>query len=32
MNEAVELGKMLHDTPDLFPWVCLAIVEKLGEC
>lgn len=25
MNEAVELGKMLHDTPDLFPWVCLAI-------
>lgn len=26
MNEAVELGKMLHDTPDLFPWVCLAIV------
>lgn len=26
MNEAVELGKLLHDTPDLFPWVCLAIV------
>lgn len=26
MNEAVELGKLVHDTPDLFPWVCLAIV------
>lgn len=26
MNDAVELGKLLHDTPDLFPWVCLAIV------
>lgn len=26
MNEAVELGKLLHDTPDLFPWVCLAII------
>lgn len=26
MNEAVELGRLLHDTPDLFPWVCLAIV------
>ena len=26
MNEAVELGKILHDTPDLFPWVCLAII------
>ena len=26
MNDAIELGKMLHDTPDLFPWVCLAIV------
>ena len=26
MSEAVELGKLLYDTPDLFPWVCLAIV------
>lgn len=26
MSEAVELGKLLHDTPDLFPLVCLAIV------
>lgn len=26
MDEAVKLGKMLHETPDLFPWVCLAIV------
>lgn len=26
MNDAIELGKMLHDTPDLFPWVVLAIV------
>ena len=25
MDEAIELGKLLHDTPDLFPWVCLAI-------
>lgn len=26
MDEAVELGKLLHDTPDLFPWVCLSII------
>lgn len=26
MDEAVEIGKLLHDTPDLFPWVCLAII------
>ena len=26
MDEAVELGKLLHDTPDLFPWVCLGII------
>lgn len=26
MDEVVELGKLLHDTPDLFPWVCLAII------
>ena len=26
MDEAVEIGKMLHDTPDLFPWVCLGII------
>ena len=26
MDEAIELGRLLHDTPDLFPWVCLAIV------
>lgn len=26
MNDAIELGKMLHDTPDLFPWVVLAVV------
>lgn len=26
MSDAIELGKMLHDTPDLFPWVCLAII------
>lgn len=26
MNDAIEIGRMLHDTPDLFPWVCLAIV------
>lgn len=26
MEEAIELGKLLHDTPDLFPWVCLAII------
>lgn len=26
MDEAIEIGKLLHDTPDLFPWVCLAII------
>lgn len=26
MNETVKLAKLLHDTPDLFLWVCLAIV------
>lgn len=26
MSEAFELGRALHDTPDLFPWVCLALV------
>lgn len=26
MDEAVEIGKLLHDTPDLFPWVCLGII------
>ena len=26
MDEAIEIGKLLHDTPDLFPWVCLSII------
>lgn len=26
MGDAVELGQLLHDTPDLFPWVCFATV------
>ena len=26
MNEAIDVAKILHDTPDLFPWVVLAIV------
>ena len=26
MSDAVELGKLLHDTPELFPWICLAII------
>ena len=26
MEEAIEIGKLLHDTPDLFPWVCLGII------
>lgn len=26
MNEAIEIGKLLHDSPDLFPWVCLGII------
>ena len=26
MDEVIEIGKLLHDTPDLFPWVCLSIV------
>lgn len=25
MQEAIEIGRMLHDAPDLFPWVCLTI-------
>lgn len=25
MTEAVEIGRLLHDTPDLFPWVCLTL-------
>lgn len=25
MQEAIEIGRVLHDTPDLFPWVCLTI-------
>lgn len=26
MSDALEIGRLLHDTPDLFPWVCLAII------
>lgn len=26
MDEAIELGKLLHKSPDLFPWVCLAVI------
>ena len=26
MNEAIDMAQLLHDTPDLFPWVVLAIV------
>lgn len=26
MDDPIELAKLLHETPDLFPWVCLAIV------
>lgn len=26
MGEAFEWAQRLHDTPDLFPWVCLTIV------
>ena len=26
MDEAINVAKLLHDTPDLFPWVCLAII------
>ena len=26
MSDDVEVGKMLHDTPELFPWICLAII------
>lgn len=26
MNETIELAKLLHETPDLFPWVCLAVI------
>lgn len=26
MEEPLRWAQMLHDTPDLFPWVCLAII------
>lgn len=26
MDEAIEIGKILHDSPDLFPWVVLSII------
>lgn len=26
MSEVMDLGKLLHDSPDIFPWVVLAIV------
>lgn len=26
MSEAIDIAKVLHGTPDLFPWVCLVIV------
>lgn len=26
MSDAIEVGKLLHDSPDLFPWVCLAVI------
>lgn len=29
MSESIEIARLLHDTPDLFPWVVLAIVLAL---
>lgn len=29
MSEPLEIAKLLYDTPDLFPWVCLAVVLAL---
>ena len=26
MDETLEIAKLLHDTPDLFPWVCFATI------
>lgn len=26
MNEAIDFARILHDSPDLFPWVVLAII------
>lgn len=26
MDDVIDLGKLLHDTPDLLPWVVLAII------
>ena len=26
MQEGLEIARLLHDTPDLFPWVLLAVV------
>lgn len=26
MDQTIEIAKLLHDTPDLFPWVCFATI------
>ena len=26
VDQAIEIGKLLHDSPDLFPWVVLSII------
>lgn len=26
MDKTIEFAKLLHDTPDLFPWVCFATI------
>ena len=26
MDETLEIAKLLHDTPDLFPWVCFSTI------
>lgn len=26
MDQTLEIAKLLHDTPDLFPWVCFATI------
>lgn len=30
MDQTLEIAKLLHDTPDLFPWVCFATIIVLA--
>ena len=30
MDETIEIAKLLHDSPDLFPWVCFTTILALA--